>query len=197
MKLKDACSLEEKLWPNKTKHMTKHIKKQRHYFANKGPSSQSYGFSSGPVWMWELNYKESWAPKNWCFWTMVLEKTLESPLDWKEIQPVHPKGDQSWVVHLKDWRWSWNSSTLATWFEELIHLKRPWCWGKIEVRRRRGDRGWDGWMALPTQWTWVWVFLGVGDGQGGLVCCSPWGCKESDMTEWLNWTELYWIPTRV
>ena len=74
-----------------------HIKKQRHYFANKGPSSQSYCFSSSHVWMWELDYKESWVPKNWCSWTVVLEKTLENPLDCKEIQPVHPKGDQSWV----------------------------------------------------------------------------------------------------
>ena len=73
------------------------LKKQRHYFANKGPSSQSYGFSSGHVWMWELDYKESWMPKNWYFWTVVLEKTLESPLDCKEIQPVHSEGDQSWV----------------------------------------------------------------------------------------------------
>ena len=71
-------------------------KKQRHYFANEGPSSQGYGFSSGRVWIWELDYKESWALKNWCFWTMVLEKTLESPLDCQEIQPVHPK-DRSWV----------------------------------------------------------------------------------------------------
>ena len=75
-----------------------HIKKQRHYFANKGPSSQGYGFSSSHVSIWELDYKEScWAPKNWCFWTVVLEKALKSPLDCKEIQPVHPKGDQSWV----------------------------------------------------------------------------------------------------
>ena len=74
-----------------------HIKKQRHYFVNKGPSSQGYGFSSSPVWMGKLDYKESWAPKNWCFWTVVLEKTFESPLDCKEIKPVHPKGDQSWV----------------------------------------------------------------------------------------------------
>ena len=74
-----------------------HIKKQRHYFANKGPSSQSYGFSSSHVWMWELDCKESWALKNWCFWTMVLDKTLKSPLDCKEIQPVHPKGNQSWI----------------------------------------------------------------------------------------------------
>ena len=74
-----------------------HIGKQRHYFVNKGPSRQSYGFSSSHVWMWELDYKESWVLKNWCFWTVVLEKTLESPLDSKEIQPVRPKGDQSWV----------------------------------------------------------------------------------------------------
>ena len=73
------------------------IKKQRYYFANTGPSSQSHGFSNSYEWIWELNYKESWAPKNWCFWTVVLEKTLESPLDSKEIQPVHPKGNQSWI----------------------------------------------------------------------------------------------------
>ena len=78
-------------------HPRQHIKKHRHYFANKDPSSQGYGFSSGRVWMWELDYKESRALKNWCFRTVVLEKTLESPLDCKEIQPVHPKGDQSWV----------------------------------------------------------------------------------------------------
>ena len=72
-----------------------HIQKQRHYIADQGPSSEGYGFSCGHVWMWELDYKESWALKNWCFWTVVLEKTLESPLDCKEIQPVHPKGDQS------------------------------------------------------------------------------------------------------
>ena len=74
-----------------------HIKKQRHYFANKGPSSQGYGFSSGHVWMWELDYKETWAPKNWCFWTVVLEKTLTNPLDCKQIQLVSLKDDQSWV----------------------------------------------------------------------------------------------------
>ena len=92
MKLKDACSLEESYDQSR-----QHIKKQKDYFANKGPSSQSYGFSCGHVWMWELGYKESWAPKNWCFWTVVLKKNLESPLDCKDIQPVHPKGDQSWV----------------------------------------------------------------------------------------------------
>ena len=88
MKLKDTYFLEGKLWP----------KEQRHYFANKGPSSQGYGFSSSHVWMWELDYKESWVPKNWRFWTVVLEKTVESPLDGRGIQPVHPKGNQSWIL---------------------------------------------------------------------------------------------------
>ena len=84
-------------WKKSYDQPRQHIKKQRQHFANKGLSSQGYGFSSSHVWMWELDYKESWVQKNWCFWTVVLEKTLESPLDCKEIQPVHPKGDQSWV----------------------------------------------------------------------------------------------------
>ena len=84
-------------WKKKYHQPRQHIKKQRHYFANKGPSSQSYGFSSSHVWMWELDYKESWVPKNWCFWIVVLEKTLESSLDCKEIQPVYPKENQSWL----------------------------------------------------------------------------------------------------
>ena len=90
------------------------------------------------------------------FWTVVLEETLESPLDCKEIQPVHPKGKSVLNIHWKDWYWSWNSSTLDTWCEELTHWKRPWCWEKLKAGE--GDhRGWDGWMASPTQWTWVWV----------------------------------------
>ena len=92
-----AIKLKDTPWKKSYDQPRHHIKKQRHYFANIGPSSQSYGFSSGHIWMWELDYKESWALKNWCFWTMVLEKSLESPLDCKEIQPVHPKGDQFWV----------------------------------------------------------------------------------------------------
>ena len=84
-------------WKESHDQPRQHIKKQRHYFANKGPSSQSYGFSSSHVWMWEFDYKQSWAPKNWCFWTVVLEKALENPLDCREIQPVHPKGNQSWI----------------------------------------------------------------------------------------------------
>ena len=97
MKLKDACSLEEKHRQHIKEKPRQHIKKQRHYIANKGPSSQSYGFSSRHAGMWELDSKESWAPKNWCFWTVVLEKTLESLLDCKEIQAVYPKGNQSWI----------------------------------------------------------------------------------------------------
>ena len=134
----------------------RHIEKQRHYFANKGPSSQGYGFSCGHVWMWELDCEEGWVPKNWYFWSVVLEKTLESPLDCKEIQPVHPKGDQSWV-HWKDWCWSWNSNTLATWYEELTYRKRPWCRERLKAWRERDDKGWGGWMASLTQWTWVWA----------------------------------------
>ena len=92
MKLKGAHSLEEVMT-----NLDSILKSQGHYFANKGPSSQSYGFSSSHVWMWELDYKESWVLKNWCFWTVVIEKTLESPLDSKETKPVNPKGNQSWI----------------------------------------------------------------------------------------------------
>ena len=91
-------------------------------------------------------------------------------------------------IHWEDWCWSWNSNTLATWCKELTHLKRPWCWERLRAGGEGDDRGWDCWMASPTQWT-----LGVGGGQGGLVCCSPWGCKESDMTEWLNWIKLNYL----
>ena len=84
-------------WKKSYDQPREHVKKWRHYFANKGAPSQSYVFSSSHVWMWELDYKESWAPKNWCLWTVVLEKTLKSPLDCKEIKPVNPKGSQSWI----------------------------------------------------------------------------------------------------
>ena len=110
--------------------------------------------------MWEWDYKESWAPKNGCFWTVVLEKTLESPLNCKEIQPVHPKGNQSLGVHWKDWCWSWNFNTLANWCEEPAHWKRPWSWERLKAGGEGDDRGWDGWMASPTWWTWVWVSSG-------------------------------------
>ena len=141
--------------PRKMAGFFSSTKKQRHRFANKGPSSQGYGFSSSQVWMWELDSKESWVPKNWCFWTVVLEKTLESPLDCREIQLVNPKGNQSWI-----WCWNWNSNTLAMWWEEPTHWKRPWCWERLKVGGEGDDRGWDGWMASFTQWTWVWASSG-------------------------------------
>ena len=104
--------------------------------------------------MWELDYKESWVPKNWCFWTVVLEETLESPLDCKEIQPVHSKGDQSWVFI---GRTDVEAETPMLWAPELTHLKRPWHWERLRAGGEGDDRGWDGWMASPSQWTWVWV----------------------------------------
>ena len=124
---------------------------------NKGPSSQGYGFSSGHVWMWELDYKESWVPKkNWCFWIGVLEKTLESPLDCKETKPVNPKGNQPWrFVRRTDAAapifWS------IRWREELTHWKRPWQWERLRVGGEGDDRGLDGWVASPTWWMWVWA----------------------------------------
>ena len=133
-----------------------HIKKQRRYFANKGPSSQSCGFSSSYGWMWELDYKESWALKNWCFWTVVLEKSLESLLDCKEIQPVHPKGNQSWVFTGGT---DVEAETPILWLPDA----KNWLIGKEPDARKdwrweeKGMTGWDGWMASPTGWTWVWV----------------------------------------
>ena len=115
-----------------------------------------------------IDHKEGWVPKNWCFQIVMLEKTLESPLDCKEIQPVHPKGDQScsleefigMSVHWKEWCWSWNSNTLATWCEELTRLKRPWCWERLKAGGEGDNRGWDGWMALSIQWIWVKAYSG-------------------------------------
>ena len=107
--------------------------------------------------LWKLDYKESWVLKNWCFWTLVLEKTLESPLNCKEIQPVHPKRDQSWVFIGRTDFETETPNTLATWCEELIHLKRHWCWERLRAGGEGDDRGWDDCMASLTQCTWVWV----------------------------------------
>ena len=106
------------------KAMTKarqRIKKQRHYFANKGPSSQSHGFCGSHVWIWVLDHKEGWVPKTWCFWTVSLENTLESPLDCKEIKLVNPKWNQLLLIYWKDLCWNWSSNTLASWWEEPTH----------------------------------------------------------------------------
>ena len=157
---------------------------------DKGPSSQSCGFSSGHVWMWELDCEESWAQKNWCFWTVLLEKTLESPLDCKEIQSVHPKGDQSWVFigrtdakaeapvfwppHAKSWLIGKDSDAGRDWGQE----EKGTTEDEMAGWHHRLD--WH-----ESEWT-----PGVGDGQGGLACGNSWGRKELDTTERLNWTEL-------
>ena len=161
-----------------------------HYFVNKGLSSQGYGFSSGHVWMWKLDYKESWVPKNWCFWTVVLEKTLESPLDCKEIQPVHPKGDQSWLffggTHVEAETpvlWPPDEKSWLIWKD----LDAGKDWGQEEKGMTEDEMlGWHHWLdGHGFGWT-----PGIGDGQGGLAWCSSWGHQESNMTEQLNWTEL-------
>ena len=111
--------------------------------------------------MWELEYKENWVLKNQCFWTVVLEKTLENPFDCKEIQPVHLKGNTSWIfIGRTDAAAEFSSNTLSIWCKELTHWKRPWCWERLRAGGEGDDRGWDGWMASPTQWTWVWVNSG-------------------------------------
>ena len=102
-------------WKKSYDHSKQHIKKQSHYFANKDPSSQGYGFSSSHVWMWELDCEEGWAPRTWCFWTVVLEKTLESPLDCRETQPVHPKGNQSWLIGVLIGRTDVEAETSKLW----------------------------------------------------------------------------------
>ena len=176
-------------WKKSYDQPREHIKKQRYYFANKGLSSQGYSFNSGHVWMWELDCEESWALKNWCFWTVVLEKTLESPLDCKEIWPVHPKGDQFWVFigrtdakaetpilwppHAKSWLIGKDSDAGRDWGQEEK--------GMTEDEMA----GWHHWLDRH-EFEWI---PGVGDGEGGLVCCDSWGRKELDTTERLNWTE--------
>ena len=132
MKLKDAWSLEEKLYLPR-----QHIKKQRHYYANKDPSSQSFGSSNSHVWMWELDYKENWMPKNWCLWTAVLEKTLGSPLDCKEIQPIRPKGNQSWIFIERTDAVA-ETPMLSYLMQRTDSLEKTLMLGKTEGRRTRG-----------------------------------------------------------
>ena len=200
MKLKDTCSLEEKLWPRHRQHIRhirqhirQHIKKQRHYFANKGLSSQGYGFSSGHVWMWQLNYKESWVLKNWYFWTVVLKKTLEGPLDSKEInqsiiKKISPEYSlEKLMLKLK-------LQYFGNLLEELIHLKRPWSWERLKAGGKGDGRGWDGWMASLTQWTWVWVSSGSWclNGRSGVLQSMESQRIGHDCVTELNWTEI-WI----
>ena len=121
------------------------------------------------------------SPKNWCFWIVVLEKTLESPLDSKEIKPVNSESRKSTLnIHWKDWCWNWSFSTLATWCEEPTHWKRPWCWERPRAGGEGGDKGWDG--VTNSMDKNLSKLQDTGEGQGSLVCCSPWGCKESHTT---------------
>ena len=176
-------------WKKSYDQPRQHIKKQRHYFADKGLSSQSYGFPSSHVWMWELDCKENWEPNNWCFWTAVLEKTLESLLDCK-IKPVNPKGNQ---LRIFIGRTDAEAEVPILWPPDAKNWligKDPNAekdWGQ-EEKGMAGDEmvGWHHWLnGHEFEQT-----LGDGEGQGSLVRCSPWGRKESDMTERLNCTVL-------
>ena len=159
---------------------------QRHYFANKSPSSQSYDFSSSHVWMWELEHKEVWVLKYWCFWTMVLEKTLESPLDFKEIKPVNLKGNQPWIII---GRIDAEVETPVFWplIQIVDLLVKSLMLGKIEGRRRGGRQRMKRLNGLTDA-----MDMNLGKlremvrGHRGLPCCSPWGHRQLDMTEWLN-----------
>ena len=149
--------------------------------------SQSYVFTSCHLWMWEMDYKESWVLKNW-FWTVVLEKTLESPLDCKEIQPVHSEGDQLWDFFGRN---DAKAEAPVLWPPHVKWLVGKDSdagrdWGQEEKGMTEDEMaGWHHWLdGCESEWT-----LGVGDGQGGLTCCDSWGRKESDTTERLNWTE--------
>ena len=143
------------------------------------------------VWMWELDYKDSWGLKNWCFWTVVLEKTLESPLDCKEIQPVHPKGNQSFIFI---GRTDVEAETPIPWphhAKELTHWKRLWCWEGLGAGGEGDDRGWNGWMTSPTGWTWVWVNSGSWwwTGRPGVLRFMGSQRVGHDWVTELNWAE--------
>ena len=183
-----AMKLKDTPWKESYDQSRQCITKQRHYFANKGPSSPGYGFSSSHVSMWELHYKDPWALKNWSFWTVVLEKTLEGPLGCKEIQQVHPKGDQSWVFIGR------------TDVEGETPIFRPpdvknWLIWKYPERLKAGGEGdnggWDGWMASLTQWTWVWVNSRSWwwTGRPGVLQFMGSQRVGHDWTTELNWTE--------
>ena len=159
------------------------MKKQRHHFPDQGPYSQSYGFSSSYVWMWELDNRKDWVLKNWCLWTIVLEKTLEYPLDRKEIKPLNPKRNQPWifiertVLKLKLQSFG-DLMRIADSLEKTLMLAK--------MRTGGEDRGWDSWMASPTQGTWVWANCGRWWRTGEPGVLSPRDCKESDQTERLK-----------
>ena len=179
----DKKSRSERFWRKKEPELVTYmedeqIKNQKHYFANKGLSSQGYGFSRSNVWMWELDCEESWAPKNWCFWTVVLKKTLESPLNYKEIQPFHPKGNQSWVFI---GRTDVEAETPILWppdAKSWLIWKDPDAgkdWGQEEKGTTKDEM--VGWCHRLDGHGFGWT-PGVGDRQGGLACRGSWGHKE-------------------
>ena len=173
-------------WKKSYDQPRQHSKKQRHYFANKGPCSPSYGFSSNYVCMWELDRKEGWALKNWCFWTVVLEKTHESYLDYKEIQPVHPKGDQSWVFI---GRTDVEAEAPILWSPDAKRwlIRKDPDAGKHQRQEEKGatEAEMVVWYHRLDEYEFEQA-LRDNEGQGSLACCSLWDRKESDMTEWLN-----------
>ena len=159
------------------------------HFANKGPYSQSYGFSRSHAWMWELDYKESWVPTNWCFWTVVLEKTLENPLDYKEIKPVNLKGSQTWIFNGKtdaeaEGPILWPPNAKHWLIRKYPDAGKDWRWDEKGMT----EDEMVGWQHQLDGHEFEQV-LGVGDGQGRLACCSPGVCKELGMTQWLYWTD--------
>ena len=173
-------------WKKSYEKTRQHIKKQRHYFSNKGPYSQSYDFSSSHVWIWELDHKEGWALKNWCFQTVVLEKTLESPLESKEMKPVHPKGTQPWTSTGRTDAAAeapilWPPNVNSQLIEKDPDAAKDW--GQEEKRTTEDEM--VGWHHRVSGHEFEQT-PGVGKGQGSLGCCSQWGCKEPDMTEQLN-----------
>ena len=185
-------------WKESYDQPRQHIKKQRHYFSNKAPSSQGYGFSSGHVWMWKLDYKESWVLKNGCFWTAVLEKALESPLDCKEIQPVILK-EISPGCSLEGLMLNLKLQYFGHLMRRADSLKRPWCWERLRAGEEGDDRGWDGWMASQTQWTWVWVDSGSWWWSGKPGVLQSMGSQRVgyDWATELNWTEEEGITEHV
>ena len=138
-------------WKKSYDKPRQHIKKQGHPFADKGPYSQNYGFPDSHVQMWKLDHEEGWVLKNWCFWIVVLEKTLERTLDCKEIKPVNPKKKSTLNIHWKDWHRSSNTSAICC--EEPSDWKRTWCWERLKAKSEEGDRGWHSQIASLTQQT--------------------------------------------
>ena len=175
-------------WKKSYDQTRQHFKKQRHCLSDKSLSSQSYGFSISHVRMWELDHKERWVLEYWCFWTMVLEKTPEGLLDSKEIKPVHPKVNQSWIFIGRT-----DAETPILWPPDA----KNWLTGKdpdVGKDWRQEEKGMTedemvGWHHGLDGREFEWT-LGGGDGQRGLACCDSWGCKDLDTTEGLNWTEL-------